>query len=211
MAKFLELENVEQSARANPETFFIPTASERENQDIGDSVRLHFLLASPSEEEPRAERIWVTITQRRSFFRSYKGKLQTQPVFISNLGVGSEIAFQPHHIARTIIKKSDPRWIDYAEKKALVSKMCLEPGGIVRWLYRQTPDRDEDSGWRMFSGLETPEYNEDPANIRIANVDWLLDRDPTLLEPLKHNVGVAFERKEKNQPWARLADWNPPD
>ncbi len=181
MAKFLNLEDVEKTARENPETFFIPSDEERKSQRVGDSVRLHFRLQNPSPGESRAERMWVTITQEQGFLRPYKGVLENTPVFIEDLKQGVEVTFKSCHIAQTIIKKDDPRWIECASLKALVSEMCFAKGECVRFLYRQGVDRKEDSGWRMFTGHETQEYNDDPKNIRIVEVGYMLDRDPSLL------------------------------
>lgn len=61
----------------------------------------------------------------------------------------------------------------------------------------------------MFSGEESEEYSKDPQNIQIINVDYLLDMDPTLLEPLKGSFSSAFERSDKGQPWKMVEDWEP--
>jgi hypothetical protein len=209
MAKFLELENVEQVARSNPDTFFIPSADERKRQKIGASIRLHFLLKDPSEKEARAERMWVTVTQEQGLFKPYKGVLQNQPVYIEDITLGDEITFQPCHIARTLIKQDDPRWVPCAEMNALVSKRCFAPGECVRFLYREQTDREGDSGWAMFTGHESPVEQEDPNSFRIVEVDYMLDKDPSLLEPLKAEVGAVFERESKAQPWKRVTDWTP--
>src|SRR6266550_3137390 len=121
MAKFLSLENVEETASQNPGTFFLPPEQERKSQKVGASVRLHFLLKNPADGEPRAERMWVTVTQEQGFLRSYKGILENTPVVIEDLKPGDEITFKPCHIAQTIIKKGDPRWLDSANLKAFVS------------------------------------------------------------------------------------------
>jgi len=207
MAKFLKLENIEQTAKQNPDTFFIPSVEERKHQKVGDSVRLHIWLKSPSEDEPRAERMWVTITQEQGLFKPYKGILENQPVYIDDLTIGDEVIFQPCHIARVIIKKDSPNWIDSSEQKALVSEMCFIKGEVVRFLYREKADRKEDSGWRMMTGHETDEYNDDPANIRIVDVGYMLDKDSSLLEPLKEGIGAVFEREAKDKPWQRVTDW----
>ncbi len=94
---------------------------------------------------------------------------------------------------------------------ALISKMCMENGNTIRFLYREKADREQDSGWRMFTGLESDEYNNDPSNIRIVNVGYLLDKDTTLLEPLQGGFGSVYERDEKNKPWRKVENWNPPE
>lgn len=208
MAKFAALENVEIAARENPDTFFIPSVEERKSQKVGASVRLHFLLRDPAPGEPRAERMWVTITRERGFFRPYKGVLENAPAYIDNLNPGDEVTFSARHIARTIIKKGDPQWIDSGDLKALVSEMCFAKGEIVRFLYREEGHNKEDSGWRMFTGNESPEYNDNPQNVRIVDVGYMLDRDPTLLAPLKEGIGAVFERAGKDEPWLKVTDWS---
>jgi hypothetical protein len=87
--------------------------------------------------------------------------------------------------------------------------MCLEKGNAVRFLYREEPDGIEDSGWRMFSGNEPEGYVDSPSNISLMNVGLVLDRDPTLLEPLKGRAGDAFEREGPGTPWQKVTGWNP--
>lgn len=205
--KYWELEDVEKTAQNNPDTFFIPSREERNSKKKGDLVRLHFLLEDPREGEPRAERMWVEILRAKTILGKYIGTLTNQPAFITGLSVGDEVGFYPKHIAQTMMKKDDPRWIDSVEKMALASKMCLEKNGVIRFVYREKPDREQDSGWRMFTGNESDEYSNDPRNIQIINVGYLLDKDSTLLEPLKGDYGSAFERIDKGQPWEKIEDW----
>jgi hypothetical protein len=207
--KSWKLENVEKTSLANPNTFFIPSAEERKSKNIGDQVRLHFVLKEPDEEAPRTERMWVKITETLS--NGYKGVLINQPLYITDLNMGDKIEFQSNNIAQTIVKKGDPLWIDSAEKGALISKLCMQPDGVIRFLYREQPDNKNDSGWRMFSGLETDEYVNDSKNIQIVNVGFLLDKDPSLLEPLKGGFGTVYERQDKNYPWEIVKDWKPED
>jgi hypothetical protein len=209
MAYWTHLEDVEETVHKYPDSFFIPTLYKRKTQRVGDSVRLHFLLENPAEGEPRAERMWVTVTRACGIFSGYLGRLENNPAFIQNLKVGDEVKFKPCHIARVMIKRGDPEWIDSSEQKALVSKMCLERGRTVRFLYRQQADRPQDSGWRMFSGSESQAYNDNPKNIAVVDVGWMLGRDPTLLEPLKEGIGAVFERTKPNAEWTRVHDWAP--
>lgn len=209
MAKYLQLEDVEKIAREYPDSFFIPPEAERRSQKIGGLVRLHFLLEEPGEDEPRAERMWVEVTRECDASQPYEGTLTNEPAFIEDLQAGDQVTFEPCHIARTLIGKDDPRWVDSLELKALVSAMCLEEDECVRFLYREEPDREEDSGWRMFSGHETDEYNDDPDNIAVVDIGWMLDKDPSLLEPLKQGTGAVFERDEKDSPWQPVTDWSP--
>ncbi|SFA75647.1 hypothetical protein SAMN05216312_101307 [Cohnella sp. OV330] len=202
------LEDVEQTSLRYPSTFFIPSQNERKKQKKGDWVRLHFVLEHPSEDGPRAERMWVEVTEKKRWSQKYIGILTNQPVYISSLQIGDIIEFEPKHIARILIPKDDPRWLDIGEKMALVSNKCLEKGNCVRWLYRETPDREDDSGWRLFEGTESDDYSSHASNISLVNIHSLLDKDPSLLMPLKGAIGTAFERENAKSRWIEVKDWN---
>jgi hypothetical protein len=64
----------------------------------------------------------------------------------------------------------------------------------VRFMYRELPDDDVDSGWRFFSGEEPQEYVDDPANLGIYNVNTIANYDPAIIPHLDAPVFSAFER-----------------
>jgi hypothetical protein len=64
----------------------------------------------------------------------------------------------------------------------------------VRFMYRELPDNDVDSGWRFFSGEETQEYVDDPANLGMYNVNTIANYDPDIIPHLDAPVFSAFER-----------------
>ncbi len=101
------------------------------------------------------------------------------------------------------------QWIDSFDQKALVSALCLADGEAVRFPYREEGDNPQDSGWRMFTGHETEEHNDDPKNIRIVEVGYMLDKDPSLLMLLKQKVGVVYERPSRSAEWQQVTDWQP--
>lgn len=96
----------------------------------------------------------------------------------------------------------------FGEDKALVSKKCLEKGWTIRWLYREQTERKEDSGWRLFEGTESEEYNNDPSNVKIIDVYYLCEKDPTLISIFKNDYESAFEREDKSSPWVEIKDWH---
>ena len=196
------LNDVEQDAAERPDTFFIPEKAERATQGVGDLVRLHFALTKADSRNmlPKAERMWVEVS-RPLVDGTYEGILTNEPRYITTIKSGDSITFEPRHIARTYIKKSDPRWVSCSELQAMVSARVLEPEAVVRFVYREEPDNKRDSGWRMFTGTESEEYNEDPGNIRLPLVGYLLDRDPTLREIIESEPGTAFEKVSGSKRW----------
>lgn len=200
------LENVEEVAEKSA-TFFIPSRTERCALRVGQLARLHFVLESPPEGGPRAERMWVEIESVRED-GSYRAYLTNEPTAISGLKPGDLIEFWPRHVARLYIPKDDPRWHPNLEKSALVSESVFEE--CCRWLYHESPDRPEDSGWRLFSGTETPDQLGDVSRIRLCKVSWLVDFDPSLGDVLRGQADAAFERGSREEPWREVSDWTPP-
>lgn len=62
----------------------------------------------------------------------------------------------------------------------MVSKMVVDQNIKPCFLYREKRTRPEDSGWRIFTGFESEEYNDDPDNIGIYNPSTILKIDPSL-------------------------------
>lgn len=75
-------------------------------------------------------------------------------------------------------------------------------------MYRQSAEREQDSGWLLFAGNEDEGYLNDSGNIRLMKVYDILDMDPSLLEPFKGAVGTAFERESRDGEWIEVVDWN---
>ena len=67
-------------------------------------------------------------------------------------------------------------------------------GQPVRFMYREPPGNDVDSGWRFTSGQETDEYMDDPANSGIYDVNTIANYDPDIIPFLDMPTGSAFER-----------------
>jgi hypothetical protein len=201
------LDDVEVVAHTHPDTFFIPSETERKNQNVGNQVQLHFLLTSPLADQPRAERMWVKISKNQADGSKYEGILVNQPAYICDLRVGDTVQFEARHIAQVMIQRGDPPWVDCFEQAALVSKLVFDGDKTVRFAYREKPSDERDSGWRLLSGTETDEYKSNPKNIRICNIGWLIDFDSSLHEVLKNGFGMAFERAGKDTPWQRVKDW----
>lgn len=196
------LDDIEQVAAEQPDTFFIPEEVERAAQGVGDLVRLHFALTGTDSQNmlPKAERMWVEVS-RPLIDGTYEGILTNEPRYITTIKSGDSITFEPRHIARTYIKKSDPRWVSCSELQAMVSARVLESEAVIRFVYREDPDNKRDSGWRMFTGTESEEYNKNPENIRLPLVGYLLNRDPTLREIIESEPGAAFEKVPGSKTW----------
>lgn len=69
----------------------------------------------------------------------------------------------------------------------------------IRFMYREKPDNDSDSGWRFFSGDEDQVYVDNPDNILSARLlDVVEEIDPSVKKYLDSEIGSAFERENEN-------------
>lgn len=76
----------------------------------------------------------------------------------------------------------------------IASDKVTVDGERVRYMYREEPDNDTDSGWRFFSGSETQEYADDADHFAIYDVNTIANYDSDVIPFLDSPVGSAFER-----------------
>lgn len=81
---------------------------------------------------------------------------------------------------------------------ALAPKRLVEDRLKVRFMYREEPDDEYDSGWRFFSGEEEEEYVNDPDNIGLYDVNTIAEIDPDIIPYLEYSIRCAFEREDSN-------------
>jgi len=75
----------------------------------------------------------------------------------------------------------------------IASREVTEGDKRVGYLYREQPDNDNDSGWRVFSGEETQEFADDPANFAMYNASTIVDLEPSIRTMLGATAPAAFE------------------
>jgi hypothetical protein len=79
----------------------------------------------------------------------------------------------------------------------IAPKIVVDEKKKIRFMYREEPDDNQDSGWRFFSGEEDQEYVDNPDNLTIYDVNTIIEIDPDVEEFLDSDY--AFERVETNQ------------
>lgn len=89
----------------------------------------------------------------------------------------------------------------------MVSKMVSEEKLKPLFMYREKRTRPEDSGWRIFSGYESPEYSDNPENIGIYNPSTILKIDASIQDLLLKGIGSVYEREDKNADWYEVTDF----
>ena len=67
-------------------------------------------------------------------------------------------------------------------------------GEPIDYMVREEPLNDIDSGWQFFSGTETQEYIDDPANSMVYDVNTIANYDPAIIPYLNLPSGTQLER-----------------
>ena len=83
----------------------------------------------------------------------------------------------------------------------LASKLVAEERRPVRFMYREPPDSEDDSGWRFFSGDADQAYADDPDNIGLYAASTIVAIDPTVASLLSTAAPCAFERENAAAPF----------
>ena len=90
---------------------------------------------------------------------------------------------------------------------ARVSKLALGDEPLpVRFMYKTIPEHSNDTGWRLFTGYETPEFLEEFANLEPFPLEPMCEADESLRDLLDSNAGTAWERLPE-QAWQQVDDF----
>lgn len=81
----------------------------------------------------------------------------------------------------------------------------------VRWMYREEPNSNDDSGWRFFSGYETDEFANTPKNADFFDLNTIANWDPTIVPLLDREPRVAFEKPLDSDQFIEVPDYDFPE
>lgn len=85
-------------------------------------------------------------------------------------------------------------------KKCFITKDLLNNNKKIKFMYREQPDNESDSGWRFFSGDETQEYVDDSSNLAyISLLEVIQNIDNSIEKYLIYEKNIAFERNNENE------------
>jgi len=93
----------------------------------------------------------------------------------------------------------------------IATDMITVDGYPVRFMYREAPDNDVDSGWRFMSGFEDDTYMDAPANHAVYDVNTIANYDPSIIPFLDAPEGSAFEKAPESERFLAVTDWAPPE
>lgn len=190
-----KLEDAQKLADEFPYTFHKPSKEVVSQLKAENQAKLIFEFESGDPEAPRAERMWVEITEVKNGV--FSGYLDNEPAYIKDLKHKDPVEFRECHIIDTDLDDPVPSITDKYIKRCFVTHNILYEGRPVGYLYREEPDYDDDSGWRFTAGDEADEYMEDSDNSSYVSLGAVLREDDSCVALLDREVGVAFARDDK--------------
>jgi hypothetical protein len=196
------LVNADRIAAENKYTFYKPPPEIIERVVPGEVVKLIFGFDSADPEAPSAERMWVLVEEVQGQGR-FKGRLDNEPRYIHDLKVDDEVRFEACHIINTEHDEDD-NIVERYIKRCFVTKRVLDEGYKVGYLYREKPDEEQDSGWRMTSNTESDEYMDDANNLAYVSLGAVLGRDDSFIDLLDQPTGSAFARDAHTGTFSRV-------
>jgi hypothetical protein len=186
------LTDAAQSQREYPYTFYKPSKENISKLVVGSQVKLIFEFDNPEAEGPSAERMWVTVTEIDG--ERFQGELDNEPMHLKALKLGDPVKFESRHIINTNIDEAGPSIVSKYRPRCFVTAKVLYDGGTVGYIYREEPEEEDDSGWRIAAGNESDEYMDDAENIFYVSLGAVLNRDDSFVHLLDCVPGSAFER-----------------
>lgn len=188
------LRDADATAAENPYTFYKPSRELIAKVRPGETVKLIFDVSSDDPEAPSAERMWVIVDKVQSA-TEFEGRLDNEPRWIQDLAAGDPIQFKACHIINTEHDDGD-NLVERYIKRCYVTNRLLQDGCRAGYLYREDPDREDDSGWRITANDESDDYMSDPDNIAYVSLGAVLSRDDSFRELLDEPAGSAFIRDQ---------------
>ena len=191
------LANAAELAAAYKYTFYRPSAETIGKVAIGDNVKLIFEYAEDHDTPDgwSAERMWVLVDHIDGN-GNFRGRLDNAPRHIADLQLGDALAFSDIHIIQVEHDDNDGNhFTDRYRKRCLVSVRVLHDGEPIGSLYRETPEQEDDSGWRILAGDETDDYFDDEDAVAYVSLGAVLNRDDAILPLLDTAPGSSFQRE----------------
>jgi hypothetical protein len=198
----------EELAKQYKYTYYKPSRKITNQLKVGNLAKLNFQFESTNNEDPSGERMWVIITEVNQ--NTFKGTLDNNPFYLSELYYQDEIEFEHKHIIDHDLEISEPNLVDKYYDRCFVTNKVLYENAKVNYLYREEPmekddDRDYvDTGWRILAGDETDEYMDDPNNTNLVSLGAVLSRDDSFIDLLDSKIGTSFERNPTTNKFEKI-------
>lgn len=187
------LDDAEKLAQQYRYTFYRPSPPVLARIAPGDCVKLIFRFESTDPSAPAAERMWVIVDDMLPDGH-FTGHLDNEPRYISDLKHADPVAFEARHIINTQLEDEEDSLVDRYAQRCYVTRRVIDDGCLVGYLYREPPDDEEDSGWRITANDESEDYMDDARNLAYVSVGVVLNLDDSFIDLLDEPVGCAYVR-----------------
>jgi hypothetical protein len=198
------LANADELAAEYKYTFYKPSPEVLQKIQVGEVVKLIFRFESEDPDAPGAERMWVLVDGIHDQGR-FVGRLNNEPRHIADLKLDDPVQFASCHIIATE-HDDDDNLVEKYIKRCLVTNRVLREGKLAGYLYREEPDHEDDSGWRITSNDESDEYMEDSKNSAYVSLGAVLNQDDSFVDLLESPVGSAFIRDSESGQFVQCAN-----
>ncbi|MGH1428104.1 MAG: immunity protein Imm33 domain-containing protein [Arenicella sp.] len=95
-------------------------------------------------------------------------------------------------------------WNEHAPL-VMVTNLCIGPNRErIRFIFREEPNNDADSGWVFFCGYEPPGYADDSSNFSICPLKSILEIEPELAALVNSPIGSAWEKTPESTEWIQV-------
>ncbi|MCC7545846.1 MAG: DUF2185 domain-containing protein [Aquabacterium sp.] len=187
------LDNAEELAAQYRYTFYRPSSSVLARIAPGDCVKLIFRFESMDPDAPAAERMWVVVDEVLPHGH-FTGHLDNEPRYILDLKHTDPVAFEASHIINTQLDDEEDSLVGRYARRCYVTRRVIDDGCLVGYLYREAPDDDEDSGWRITANDESEDYMDDATNLAYVSLGVVLNLDDSFIDLLDEPAGCAYLR-----------------
>ncbi|MCJ8313040.1 MAG: DUF2185 domain-containing protein [Saccharospirillaceae bacterium] len=81
----------------------------------------------------------------------------------------------------------------------------------IRFFYKESPNHQNDSGFRFYSGLESDDFLQTDEAACVAPLDCMIRVDPTIQSLIElSNIGSVWERLPNSNTWSEVLDYQIP-
>ena len=87
---------------------------------------------------------------------------------------------------------------------AFATDRIMVEGQSIGYMYREVPERPDDSGWRFFEGNESPAYIDDLSHTGVYAVNTIANYDRAIIPYLHTPAPCAFERIAGTDQYKRI-------
>ena len=103
-----------------------------------------------------------------------------------------------------VISKENIRALVPAMGGCFATDRIMVVGKKINYMYREAPDRQDDSGWRFFAGDEDQAYINDPGHTGVYAVNTVANYDPDIIPYLNTPAPCAFEKIANTNRYRRV-------